>query len=112
MKRKLFKNYSFAFDKNEAKLIKTFCKQAMNQMTGDDRYIPDVKAFNSIISKLDADHSSVKLTKDEKTRLVLQIKNNANHIKKTMDKSWFIKKWLYRSMYNQYQTLLTQHFNE
>ena len=38
MKKKLFQNYSFEFDKNETKLISNFCKQAMQQMQGDDRF--------------------------------------------------------------------------
>ena len=72
-------------------------------------FYKDVKAFNSIIDKVNND-GEIKLTKEEKTKLVLQLKENVKHIKKTMEKSWFVKKWLYKSMYNQYNNLLATHF--
>ena len=37
---------------------------------------------------------------------------NIKHIKKTMDKSWFFKRWLYKSMLTQYNNILTNHFEE
>ena len=110
--KKLFKNYSYQFDKNEAKIITSFCRQANNQMEGDKNFFSDVKAFNSIMEKVAQDPSDVKLTKDEKIRLVRQLKENVKFIKKTMDNSWIIKKWFYRTMYNQYNNLLTTHFAE
>ncbi|MBU0559452.1 MAG: hypothetical protein KKD86_10995 [Bacteroidetes bacterium] len=112
MKKKLFKNYSFEFDKNEAKIITTFCKQAINQMSSDERFYTDKKAFASIVDKINADPADVKLTKDEKTRLVLQLKNNIKHINSRIQKSWFIKKWLYRSMLKQYNSIIENHFEE
>ncbi len=113
MKRnKLFKNYSYDFDKNERKLITTFCNQAIKQMQTDSRFFADVKAFQSIIAKLNNGLEEVKLTKDERTRLVLQLKENIKFINEKMKNSWFIKKWLYKSMYNQYSNLLTNYFEE
>ena len=32
--KKLFTNYNFEFNKNEKKLISSFCKQALKQMGG------------------------------------------------------------------------------
>jgi len=110
--KKLFQNYSYEFDKNEAKIITSFCNQAIKQMEGDKNFFGDVKAFNSIIEKLSQDPSNVKLTKDEKIRLVRQLKENVKFIKKTMDNSWIIKKWFYKTMYNQYVDLLEKHFND
>ncbi len=110
MAKKLFKNYSYTFDKNEKKLIANFCKQAVNQMMGDDRFRKDINSFNSIIDKLNNGSEEVKFTKEEKTRLVLQLKENAKAVKEKMDKSWFIKKWLYRSVYTQYNNLLLNKF--
>ncbi|MEN8193941.1 MAG: hypothetical protein ABFS12_14050 [Bacteroidota bacterium] len=110
--KKLFKNYSYNFDKNEAKIIASFCKQAINQMGTDKSFYGDVKAFNTISEKVAQNPSDVKLTKDEKVRLVRQLNENVKHIKKTMDNSWIIKKWFYRTMYNQYHNLLTKHFND
>lgn len=112
MAKKLFKNYSYTFDKNEKKLITNFCKQAINQMMGDDRFRKDISSFKSIMDKLNSGLDEIKFTKDEKTRLVLQLKENAKAIKEKMEKSWFIKKWLFRSVYNQYNNLLVNKFEE
>lgn len=112
MAKKLFKNYNFSFDKNEAKLINTFCGQAIKQMMTDDRFAADIRAFESIREKISADPTEVKLTKDEKTRLTRQLKENTDFLKQKMDKAWFIKKWIYRSMYNQYKSLLSAHFED
>ena len=108
--KKLFKNYSYEFDKNEAKIISNFCKQAINQMSGNQDFYKDVKAFESIREKILENPSEVKMTKDEKTRLVHQLTQNRNHLKTTMDKSNFIKKWFYKSMYMQYSNLIESHF--
>jgi hypothetical protein len=51
MKKKLFKNYSFEFDKNEIKVLSSFCKQVINQMQGDEKFQPDIRVFNSIMMK-------------------------------------------------------------
>ncbi len=111
MAKQLFKNYNFDFDKNETKLIITFCKQAVKQMGDDKRFLPDIRAFESILNKLSAATAEVKFTKDERNRLLNQIEENIKHIKKQIDKSWFIKKWLYKSMYSQYVNLLNKHFD-
>lgn len=108
--KKLFKNYNYSFDKNEIKLISNFCKQAISQMETDSRFAPDVKAFNSILDKINSGDEEVKFTKDERTRLVMQLKENVKHIEKTMQNVWFIKKWLYKSMLTQYRTILSTHF--
>jgi len=109
--KKLFKSYTYDFDKNEAKLLTSFCKQAIDQMSGNQDFYKDVKAFESIREKIAEDSSEVKLIKDEKTRLVHQLTQNRNHIKTTMDKSGFLKKWFYKSMYTQYENLLDTHFS-
>lgn len=108
--KKLFSNYTYDFSKNEKKILTTFCKQSLKQVEGDNRFFAESKAFSSILNKLQTD-DTVKLTKDEKTRLVHQLKQNTEHLQKEMKKSWFIKKWIYRSLYNQYEGLL-QKLNE
>lgn len=110
--KKLFKNYDFNFDKNDAKLITTFCKQAIKQMSSDERFIPDIKAYQSIISKIENNATSVKLTKDEKFRLVRQIEENVKVYKKEVSNAWFLKRWMYKSMLNQYNSLLTKYFTD
>jgi hypothetical protein len=109
MKKKLFQKYDFDFDKNEKKLISSFCKQALKQMGNDNQYFAEVKAFNSILDKINSESETVKLTKDEKTRLTHHVKQNKDSIEKQMRSSWFIKKWLMKSLYKQYSSLYNQH---
>ena len=110
--KKLFANYNFEFDKNEKKLLTNFSKQALKQMSGDSKFFAEEKAFNSIIEKLNQGNDVVKFTKDEKTRLTHQLKQNSDFMKKEMKKSWFIKKWLYKSIYKQYDSLIEKHFKD
>lgn len=112
MKKQLFKNYNFEFDSNEKKVLKNFCKQAIGQMTDDDRFIREVNVFNSLQNKLSSNEEIIKLTKEEKTKLVLQLKENAKYLKDKMNKSWFIKKWFFNSVYKQYNSILIKHFSE
>jgi len=110
--KKLFANYNFEFDKNEKKLLTNFSKQALKQMSGDSKFFAEEKAFNSIIEKLNQGNDVVKFTKDEKTRLTHQLKQNSEFMKKEMKKSWFLKKWLYKSIYKQYDGLIEKHFKD
>jgi len=108
--KKLFSNYTYDFSKNEKKILTTFCKQSLKQIEGDNRFFAESKAFSSILNKLQND-DTIKLTKDEKTRLIHQLKQNTEHLKKEIKKSWFLKKWIYKSLYTQYEGLLEK-FNE
>jgi hypothetical protein len=108
--KKLFQNYKYEFTKNEKKLLNSFCKQSLKQMEGNNQYFAETKAFNSILIKINSGDETIKLTKDEKTRLTFQIKQNVDHIQKQMNKSWFIKKWMMSSLYNQYNDLLNTRF--
>ncbi len=112
MAKKLFRNYEFEFDKNERKILVTFCKQFVNQLEGDNKYFREIKTFNSIIEKLNSTDGKIKFTKEEKTKLVLQLRENTKHIEQQMLKSWFIKKWLLKSMFKQYSNLLDNKFSE
>lgn len=108
--KKLFTNYNFEFDKNEKKLLSTFSKQVLKQLDNDNKYFAETKAFNSILDKLSASTETVKLTKDERTRLENQLNENVKFMKKEMKSSWFFKKWLYKSMLKQYEKILEIHF--
>jgi len=110
--KKLFTNYNFEFSNNERKLLSTFCKQTLKQIEGDNKFFAENKAFSSILSKLQNSYDTVKLTKDEKTRLVHQLKQNTEFLEKKMKKSWFIKKWIYKSLNNQYKGILDNHFRD
>ncbi len=106
MKKKLFKTYEFELDKNQSKVITSFAKQAIKQMESDDRLVKEVRIFNSIVDKLSTSPERVKFTKEEKTRLVFQLRENTKHLKKKVDNSWFLTKWFYRNMYNQYENII------
>ena len=108
--KKLFTNYNFEFDKNEKKLISSFCKQALKQLGNENQHFGEIKAFNSIIEKLNTDAETIKLTKDEKIRLSNNLKQNIDYIEKQMNKSWFLKKWLMKSLHKQYSNLYENHF--
>ena len=110
--KKLFQNYNFEFDKNEKKLITNFCKQVLKQVSGDSKFFAEEKAFNSIIEKLNQSEEVVKFTKDEKTRLTHQLRQNSDYMKKEMKKSWVFKKWLYKSLFNQYDSILEKYFKD
>ena len=110
--KKLFTNYNFEFDKNERKILKTFCSQNLKQIQGDNKYFAEVKIFNSLLDKLNSDADVIKLTKEERTRLKYQLEENVKYLKKQIQKSWFFKKWLYRSMLVQYEKILDNHFKE
>lgn len=110
MKKKLFANYNFDFDKNERKLLNSFCKQALKQIGNENQYYSEIKAFNSVLDKLNAEQGTIKLTKDEKTRISHQLKQNIDFLYKEMKKSWFLKKWFMKSLLNQYNILYDNHF--
>jgi hypothetical protein len=110
--KKLFTNYNFEFDKNEKRLLTTFCRQTLKQIEGDNRFFGETRAFNSVIDKLNSGSDVIKLTRDEKIKLTYQLKQNVEFLKKKMNKSWFLKKWLYKSLLNQYENLLEKHFRD
>jgi hypothetical protein len=112
MAKSLFKNYTYQFDKNERKILLTFCKTIMKQMAADEKFFMDVKTFNSIIDKLNDPNDEVKFTKDEKTKLVFRLKENVTHMSKQINKGFFIKRWFYKSVYNQYNNMLENHFKD
>ncbi len=110
--KKLFKNYNYEFDKNEKKILTNFCKQSLKQLEGDERFFSDVRIFRSITEKINSNSESIKFTKDEKTRLIHHLKHNIDFLQKTIAKSWFIKKWLYKTVLTQYKSLIANHFND
>lgn len=112
MAKQLFKNYTYQFDKNERKLLLTFCKTLLKQMSADERFYGDIRAFNSIIDKLNEPVEEIKFTKEEKTKLVFRLKENVEHLQKQLKNAGFIKRWLYKSVYSQYKNLLQNHFND
>lgn len=108
--KKLFTNYNFEFNKNEKKLLTTFCNQTLKQVQGDNRYYAEERAFNSIVDKLNNNSETTKLTKEERNKLLSQLQNNTKYLREKTEKSWFLKKWLYRSMLTQYEDIINNHF--
>lgn len=105
--KKLFKNYEFEFDSNQKKIVTTFSKQAIKQMETDDRFARDVNIFKSIIDKFSSNSETVKLTKEEKTRLTFQLKENTKHLEAKIKSGWFLTKWFYKNMLKQYNNILS-----
>jgi hypothetical protein len=110
--KKLFTNYNFEFNKSEKKILKTFCNQNLKQIQGDSKYYAEIRIFNALVEKLSSDTDVIKLTKDERTRLKYQLQENVIYLKKQMQKSWFLKKFLYKSMVTQYENILATHFQD
>ncbi len=108
--KQLFTNYNFEFNKNEKKILTTFSKQVLKQISGDNKFFAETRAFNSILEKLSSSTDSIKLTKDERTRLLSQMNENVKFLKKESKGSWFIKKWIYKSLLKQYEGILENHF--
>ncbi len=106
MKKKLFQNYEYEFDKNELKVLSSFSKQAAKQMQTDDRLVRETRVFNAIVQKLDEFVDKVKFTKEEKTMLTYQLSENLKHLQKKIDKASFFTRWFYKNMYNQYDNIL------
>lgn len=106
MKRKLFQNYEFEFNKNELKVLSSFAKQAVKQMEQDDKLIRDSRVFTSIVKKLESGADKIKFTKEEKTKLTYQLDENTKFLQKKVDKAWFLTKWFYKNMLNQYKSIL------
>ncbi len=110
MAKPLFKNYNFQFDKNEKKVLVTFCKSLLKQVSSDEKYYGEIKSFNAIIDKLNAPSDEVKFTKEEKTKLVFNLNSNIAELKKRAGKGFFLTRWFYKSAYKQYEGILQKHF--
>lgn len=104
------RNYNFDFSKNERKILTTFVKQLLKQVTGNQKLFAEEKAFNSILDKLNSGEETVKLTKDEFTRLRYNMEFNLKFLREQSTKGWFWKKWLYKSMITQYSLIYDTHF--
>jgi hypothetical protein len=107
--KKLFTNYNLEVDKNERKLLITFCKQVLKQTESDEKLFAETKAFSSILTKLNSGDEIIKLTKDEKTKLTLNLKQNIDHLNKEIKKAGFIKKFFFNSLLKQYNSLYDKH---
>lgn len=109
-KKSLFKSYNLDLTSNEKKIMSTFSKQVLKQVTGNQQFYNEEKAFTSILDKLSKDEETIKLTKNEFNLFKNQLSQNVVHLEKEMAEAWFFKKWLYKSMVNQYRSLLENHF--
>ncbi len=108
----LFKNYNFEFNSTEKKLLSTLTKQILKQIEGDNRYAGEVRIYQSISEKLSSQQEVIKLTKEESKRLETQLSENLKQYKEAIKKSWFFKKWMYKSLIGQYEGLLNDHFRK
>ncbi len=108
---KQFRNYNFDFDKNERKILTNFAKQVLKQLGGDNKYFAEEKAYNSILEKLSSSET-IKLTKEEYFKLSMQLKENVKFLKPKAEKGFFLKRWLYKSVYLQYKNLIEKYFSD
>lgn len=110
--KRTFQNYNFNFDKNEKKILNTFCKQVIKQTEGNKDYYAETTVFLSILNKLNAGNETVKFTKDELIKLKRQLTENIKFLKDQSTKVWFFKRWLYKSMLTQYSSLFDANFKD
>ncbi|MBM4175762.1 MAG: hypothetical protein FJ213_06260 [Ignavibacteria bacterium] len=108
----LFKNYNFEFNSTEKKLLSTLVKQILKQIEGDSRYSSEIRIYQSLSEKFSSSQEVVKLTKEESKRIETQLTENLKQYKDAIKKSWFFKKWMYKSLINQYEGLLNNHFKK
>jgi hypothetical protein len=108
----LFKNYNFEFDSSEKKILLTMVKQILRQIEGDNRYITEIRIYQSLSEKLSSSQSPIRLTKEEIKRLELQLTENAKILKDKIKKSIFFMKWLYKPLLKQYESILNRHFKK
>jgi hypothetical protein len=108
--KKLFKNYNLELDKNSRKLLSGFTKQALKQFEGNQKFYVQQRVFASVIDKLNDPSDSVKLTKEEFTQLSFSLKENVKFLKGKSEQGWFFKKWMYKNLYIQYNTVYTNYF--
>lgn len=108
--KKLFQNYNFEFDKNDKKFLNVLIKQILKQLNNSTEHQQMRRIFEGISEKINGPDDVVKLTKNEKAILKEQLENNLALYKKESKKSWFFKRWLYKSMITQYSNMLGTHF--
>lgn len=108
----LFKNYNFEFDSSEKKLLQTMVKQILRQIEGDNRYISEIRIYQSLSEKLSSSQSPIRLTKEEIKRLELQLTENAKMLREKIKKSIFFMKWIYKPLLKQYESILNRHFKK
>jgi len=109
--RKDFRNYNFEFSKNERKILLSFAKQALKQFEGSNS-AGDIKAFTSVVDKLNSSEETIKFTKDELTRLKYNLSHNIRFIKEQSAKGFFIRRWIYKSLLTQYTNIYESHFKD
>lgn len=110
--KQLFKNYDYEFNTNEKKVLVTFCKQSLKQIEGDNRFFAEIKTFQSLLGKFQSGEQSIRLTKDEKNKLEILLKQNIKYLREQAAKSWFLKKWMFKSLYTQYENIVANHFKD
>lgn len=112
MPKPLFKNYVYTFDRNEKKILLNFCDTILKQISSDENFYQDVRAFSTIVEKLRSNDYEIKFTKEERTKLVFRLKENLEGMKKQATKGFFIRRWIYKSAYTQFKNIFEKHFSD
>lgn len=107
-----FRNYNFTFDKNEKRILETFCKQIIKQTEGNQKLYVIEKAFSSVLEKLRSGEEEIKLTKEEYLRIQENMRENIRGTKERAKKAMFFMRWIYNSMLKQYELIYNTHFKD
>ncbi|MCF8260870.1 MAG: hypothetical protein K9J12_08850 [Melioribacteraceae bacterium] len=84
----------------------------INQFNSQEGAQGQNKNLQSLKAKLESGEDVIKLTKAEKIILVNQLKENVKHLAAQMEKAWFLKKWMYKSLHSQYKSIIQNHFSD
>ena len=110
--KKTIRSYDFEFDKGERRIINAFCKQILKQVAGIPEHFKTEQVFNSVSEKINGGEDVIRLTKNEYMIFGMQLKSNIRYLNDKMDKAWFIKKWIFKSLRSQYALVYEKHFKE
>lgn len=110
--KKGFRNYNLELDKNERRIISSFCKQTLRQISGNSKFAPIERLFEGINEKVTSGEDVIKFTKEEYVRLEESLRETIRQITKSLDKSWFLKRWISKMAMSQYQSILDKYFKE
>ncbi len=107
-----FRNYNFEFDKTEKKFLVSLCNKVVKEVQGKKDYYKIERAFAGMLEKLNSGEDPVKLTKDEYIQMSLNLRENIKFMNNKMKNTWFLMRWIYKSMVMQYSNIYEKHFSD
>ena len=107
-----FRNYNFEFDKNEKKILVSLCKKVVKEVQGKKDYYRIERAFTGMLEKLNSGEEPVRLTKDEYIQMSMNLRENVKFMNDKMKNTWFLMRWIYKSMVMQYSNIYEKYFSD